>query len=214
MLYVLPISSYCPWPLSDWLLLGLCPVCSDEHIIYTCCLCLVSNTVNVSFHIAGSGRERSDSVPSRTRTISDGPHPLPHLHTSRSLVPNSGNGRPHSVCWPAGSPVRWVPVPCNDAVTCWASRGGALCQHHCVLAVLHQVRAQLTHQARPYLLRRVREKDGEAMVTPWHQMNLWFLRKTAAMTSRGLDPHHSCCLSASYLLARYPLASVRAPPIR
>ena len=53
---------------------------------------------------SGSGRERSDSVPSRPRTVSDGgPHP-PHPHTSRSLIPN----RPHSVCWPSGSPIRYV----------------------------------------------------------------------------------------------------------
>jgi hypothetical protein len=70
-----------------------------------CVPCLLCNT-EVLFYIAGSGRERSDSVPSRTRTISDGSHPLAHPHSSRSLVPNSGNSRPHSVCWPAGSPVR------------------------------------------------------------------------------------------------------------
>lgn len=53
----------------------------------------------------GSGRERSDSVPSRTRTISDGSH--------RNLVPNCGSSRPHSVCWPAGSPVSPASGPCS-----------------------------------------------------------------------------------------------------
>lgn len=167
------------------------------------------------FIFAGSGRERSDSVPSRTRTISDGPHPLPHLHTSHSLFPNSGNSRPHSVCWPAGSPVRWViVVPWSDALTCWVSWGGAMYQHDHVFAVLHRVHAQLTRQVRPYLSKRVTEKVGQAMDTPWHQMNLWFLRKTAVMTSHGLDPCHSCCLSASCLPVRYPLASVQAPRVR
>ncbi|XP_021930938.1 insulin receptor substrate 1 isoform X3 [Zootermopsis nevadensis] len=66
-----------------------------------------------SINVHSSGRERSDSVPSRTRTISDGPHPLPHLHTSHSLFPNSGNSRPHSVCWPAGSPVSPASGPCS-----------------------------------------------------------------------------------------------------
>ena len=77
--------------------------------------CVLCNT-EVLFYVAGSGRERSDSVPSRTRTISDGSHPLTHPHSSRSLVPNSGSSRPHSVCWPAGSPVRWVPLHCAHAV--------------------------------------------------------------------------------------------------
>ncbi|PSN55127.1 hypothetical protein C0J52_01863 [Blattella germanica] len=45
-----------------------------------------------SNNMRSSGRERSDSVPSRPRTVSDGgPHP-PHPHTSRSLMAN----RPHS----------------------------------------------------------------------------------------------------------------------
>ncbi|XP_069700000.1 insulin receptor substrate 1 isoform X10 [Periplaneta americana] len=66
-----------------------------------------------SSSVKGSGRERSDSVPSRTRTISDGPHPLPHPHTSRSLVPNSSSNRPHSVCWPGGSPVSPASGPCS-----------------------------------------------------------------------------------------------------
>ncbi|PNF28092.1 hypothetical protein B7P43_G12254 [Cryptotermes secundus] len=58
-----------------------------------------------SSNMRSSGRERSDSVPSRTRTISDGPH--------RSLVPNCGSSRPHSVCWPAGSPVSPASGPCS-----------------------------------------------------------------------------------------------------
>ncbi|XP_069699992.1 insulin receptor substrate 2 isoform X3 [Periplaneta americana] len=68
---------------------------------------------SVSNNVRSSGRERSDSVPSRTRTISDGPHPLPHPHTSRSLVPNSSSNRPHSVCWPGGSPVSPASGPCS-----------------------------------------------------------------------------------------------------
>jgi hypothetical protein len=94
-------------------------------------------------------------------------------------------------------------------LACWGDVNNAM-----FIAVLHQDHARLTRQVHPYLLKRGRGKDGEAMGTLWHQMSLQFWRKIAVMTPHGLEAHHCCCLSASSLPARYPVASVQAPPTR
>ena len=175
-----------------------------------CVPCLLCST-EVLFYVAGSGRERSDSVPSRTRTISDGSHPLAHPHSSRSLVPNSGSSRPHSVCWPAGSPVRWVPVNWAHAVCIWVL--WPVMHRHCVFAVLHQVRARRTHRARLYPSTRVTGMDGEATDIPWPQISLWFWRRVSAMTC-GPETRHFCCLCASSLQASCRLIFLQVSLVR
>jgi hypothetical protein len=105
----------------------------------------------------------------------------------------------------------WVTVLCTDAVSWIESVMSTL---SLLLPVPHQAHAQLTHQVHPCPLTRVREKDGEAMDTPWHQTSLWFLRKIAVMMPCGLVPHHCCRLSASSHPARCWLMSAQGPPVR